>query len=180
MDNHFSPYQKTTTLPQLRDKVAGASESRLEFRLIDLDRFKHINDVYGHRIGDVLLRQVARRLMDRARPEDTVARLGGDEFAVLLSNCQSVEAAEAGSEAATETVTGASGRPQAESSSADENVSKRRRRKRSRRKRRWAKRDRRKRGHPLSRTGFVCAMCDGSVTAGFTWLSRTRHVKSGN
>jgi diguanylate cyclase (GGDEF)-like protein len=52
--------------------------------IIDLDGFKRINDSYGTLVGDELLRSVASRLNDIARPEDLIARLGGDEFAMLL------------------------------------------------------------------------------------------------
>lgn len=51
---------------------------------VDLDKFKQVNDVYGHMVGDLYLQEVAQRLKQQLRGEDMLARLGGDEFAVLL------------------------------------------------------------------------------------------------
>ncbi|PKM31958.1 MAG: diguanylate phosphodiesterase [Gammaproteobacteria bacterium HGW-Gammaproteobacteria-11] len=60
---------------------------------LDLDRFKPINDTLGHAAGDVMLREVARRLRECVRESDTLARMGGDEFTLLLGGLTSREAA---------------------------------------------------------------------------------------
>jgi diguanylate cyclase (GGDEF)-like protein len=69
----------------LQEKLAAASDSAESFAvmLVDLDRFKEINDTLGHHYGDVLLRDLSPRLAESVGPNGLVARLGGDEFAVL-------------------------------------------------------------------------------------------------
>jgi diguanylate cyclase (GGDEF)-like protein len=63
----------------------------LAVMFLDLDRFKCINDTHGHAVGDAVLKEVAKRLLQHARDEDTVCRNGGDEFLYLLINPQGRE-----------------------------------------------------------------------------------------
>jgi diguanylate cyclase (GGDEF)-like protein len=90
---HQASHDALTDLPnryllgrRVEEALAAAERngSTVAFLLLDLDRFKEINDALGHPVGDVLLQQIARRLQLPLRAGDTIARQGGDEFAVLL------------------------------------------------------------------------------------------------
>ena len=70
---------------RLEIKKAARDHLPMALVLIDLDGFKAVNDTLGHDFGDILLKQVAERLLQCVRNTDTVARLGGDEFTVILS-----------------------------------------------------------------------------------------------
>ncbi len=81
----------------LSQAVAKAERNQKNFGLffIDLDRFKQINDTLGHEVGDALLQEMAKRLRDALRTNDTIARLGGDEFVVLVEELRHDRHAEA-------------------------------------------------------------------------------------
>lgn len=72
--------------------LAGAQRRRASGALlfVDLDRFKPINDIYGHHIGDKVLQEVAKRLRECTREEDLVGRLGGDEFVIMLQPLEKI------------------------------------------------------------------------------------------
>lgn len=72
---------------QLADALAhaGRDGASVALMMLDLDRFKSVNDTLGHPVGDALLRHVTKRLQGCLRPADVIGRLGGDEFAVMLS-----------------------------------------------------------------------------------------------
>lgn len=87
--NRFSLYQR------LEQALLAAHRDGMEvaIMLIDLDRFKSINDTLGHPAGDALLVEVAQRIQNTVRESDIVARLGGDEFVVVLTGVESAMAA---------------------------------------------------------------------------------------
>ncbi len=77
---------RTLLADRLQQSLATAKRGRahIALMLLDLDKFKPVNDRFGHDIGDQLLKEVAKRLLDCVRESDTVSRLGGDEFVLLL------------------------------------------------------------------------------------------------
>jgi diguanylate cyclase (GGDEF)-like protein/PAS domain S-box-containing protein len=100
--HHLAHHDSLTGVPnrvlfqeRLRDALAQARRRKttLALLLLDLDKFKEVNDTLGHHVGDQLLRAVARRLERCVRETDIVARLGGDEFAVLLTNLADADGA---------------------------------------------------------------------------------------
>jgi diguanylate cyclase (GGDEF)-like protein/PAS domain S-box-containing protein len=76
---------RSTFTERLSQAYAAAQRGARAFAILylDLDKFKPVNDTFGHPVGDLLLQQVAQRLRDCTRESDLVARLGGDEFAIL-------------------------------------------------------------------------------------------------
>jgi diguanylate cyclase (GGDEF)-like protein/PAS domain S-box-containing protein len=72
-------------------RIHPANHSAFTIMLIDLDRFKYVNDTYGHDAGDWVLKVVAERLRSRVRQSDIVARIGGDEFLILLRHTDHLE-----------------------------------------------------------------------------------------
>ena len=101
---YLAQYDALTGLPNrhrlatcLEGAIAAAAHKghRAGVMFIDLDRFKSVNDMMGHSVGDELLAQAGRRLQDCVREGDVVARLGGDEFAVVLPRLDGQDDAEA-------------------------------------------------------------------------------------
>ena len=100
---HLAHYDILTDLPnrtllsdRLQQALAKAKRDRdghphLALMFVDLDKFKPVNDDYGHNVGDMLLKEVAQRLLRCVRESDTVARIGGDEFVVLLPSIEAKE-----------------------------------------------------------------------------------------
>jgi PleD family two-component response regulator len=100
---HLASHDALTGLPnrvllddRLAQAIAHAERSQQQFAVLvlDLDRFKLINDSLGHRAGDDLLSEVARRLSSVVRNVDTIARVGGDEFVMIVAPTQGRTAVE--------------------------------------------------------------------------------------
>lgn len=98
--NYMAFHDALTSLPNrslFYDRIhhglarAKRAESQLALMLLDVDRFKNINDSLGHDSGDLLLKSIAARLNESVRDMDTVARLGGDEFVVLLEGLHDLD-----------------------------------------------------------------------------------------
>ncbi|MGI9491356.1 MAG: putative bifunctional diguanylate cyclase/phosphodiesterase [Geminicoccaceae bacterium] len=96
---HLALHDTLTDLPNrhlLKDRldqmldVARRTREPITLAILDLDRFKEVNDTLGHQVGDALLIDVAKRLAGCVRRCDTVARLGGDEFAILMPQLNGV------------------------------------------------------------------------------------------
>lgn len=90
---HMAQFDMLTDLPNrvlFNDRLQHAivqcrrDRTRLALMSLDLDKFKPVNDAYGHQVGDLLLQEAARRMQACMRAADTVGRIGGDEFVVLL------------------------------------------------------------------------------------------------
>lgn len=100
--HHMAHYDILTDLPNrslLSDRLQQAiisckrDHTHLALMFLDLDMFKYINDKLGHDIGDLLLKEVAMRILECLRESDTAARIGGDEFVVLLPTVDSIDTA---------------------------------------------------------------------------------------
>jgi len=97
---HHDALTGLATRQLLQDRLGMAVETAnrhktgLALLMVDLDKFKEINDTFGHHAGDEVLRVTADRLLTAVRKADTVARIGGDEFVILLADLRDPHVAE--------------------------------------------------------------------------------------
>ncbi|URA09819.1 GGDEF domain-containing protein [Thermospira aquatica] len=71
--------------------LSKRKEHPFALAILDIDNFKHINDSYGHHVGDIILKDIAELMMQQSRKSDYLFRIGGDEFCVLFSDIPSIE-----------------------------------------------------------------------------------------
>ncbi|EHJ00694.1 diguanylate cyclase/phosphodiesterase with PAS/PAC sensor(s) [Clostridium sp. DL-VIII] len=87
---HYVYYDALTELPNRKmmlenlNKLLGSNKEGFAILFIDLDSFKHINDNFGHQVGDWVLKNVAVKLKNIIGPQDSISRIGGDEFIIIL------------------------------------------------------------------------------------------------
>lgn len=100
---HIALFDVLTNLPnrllfsdRLQSTLYRATREQSQFALLylDLDKFKQVNDIAGHAVGDLLLQQAAMRIKQAIRSSDTVARFGGDEFVILLEDIDNLSTAQ--------------------------------------------------------------------------------------
>ena len=84
----------THALEECRRKNHEGLKSMVQLIIMDVDDFKHVNDVLGHLVGDEVLREIGWRLKNEIRASDTIARWGGDEFTCVLENVASLQTAQ--------------------------------------------------------------------------------------
>jgi len=89
-DNLTGLPNRVYLMKRIDENIEKCKENKLYFALcfIDLNKFKPVNDTYGHNVGDMLLKHVGKVLKSVVREEDTVSRIGGDEFVILLENLE--------------------------------------------------------------------------------------------
>lgn len=95
VDDLTGIHNRRYLMESLEHEIAFAvrHDQPLHLLIVDVDRFKRVNDEYGHEAGDVVLKQIAELIADDLRSEDTVARLGGEEFAIVTRGMSADEAA---------------------------------------------------------------------------------------
>lgn len=92
---HYVYHDALTELPNRKmmlenlSKLLESPNKSFAIFFLDLDGFKHINDNFGHQVGDKVLKKVATRLKDTIDPHNTISRIGGDEFVIILENLKS-------------------------------------------------------------------------------------------
>lgn len=93
LDSLTGVYNRRMFTEFIDKEIAAAKHSCRSFAVMymDIDKFKEVNDSYGHEIGDELLKQFVQRLMKATRKSDMIARMGGDEFTILLSGINSLK-----------------------------------------------------------------------------------------